>query len=297
METTAGGPFFEFNQFVQTPFTGGMASTVNAAMIAIQGPLTATVVLWIIVTGVLVMRGDVDARTGTTRIINVSIVIGILMSTTLYNQYIVSFFTNGLPNWFASSTVGTSGTAPSANSFDSIWFNTLKVFAIAENNLHWTDIVYEIELVILQALVLLPIAVIFLIYEMAQILIDVVVCLGPFVLIGYLFLATRAIADRFVGKLIGLSLLMLLVDIVLSFIISGFNSFVAMTLADIASGSKPAQVGMCLQLVVFFFIGCLITTFLPGIASFIGGGISVSPLAMAAAARSVTSFIPRPSKT
>ena len=88
-------PFTDFDTFVQTPFSTGMTTTVNAAMSAIQGPLTALVVLWIIITGILVLRGDVGVRTGISRIITVSIVVGLLMSTTLYDEYIVTFFTTG----------------------------------------------------------------------------------------------------------------------------------------------------------------------------------------------------------
>ena len=61
-------------------FVNGMNATVSNALSAIQGPLTAAVVLWIIVTGVLVMRGDLDARRGITRILSVCLVVGILTS-------------------------------------------------------------------------------------------------------------------------------------------------------------------------------------------------------------------------
>lgn len=56
------GPFYSFDQAIQSPFTNGVEATVNSAMSAIQGPLTALVVLWIIVTGILVMRGDLSVR-------------------------------------------------------------------------------------------------------------------------------------------------------------------------------------------------------------------------------------------
>src|SRR5271163_2177585 len=114
-------PFYAFDQIIQTPFTDGMQDTVNEAMSAIQGPLTGIVVLWIIVTGILVMRGDVGVRSGVTRIIRVGIVIGILMSATLYNDYVVLFFTSGLPDWLSSSFLGVTGVAPTAHQFDAIW--------------------------------------------------------------------------------------------------------------------------------------------------------------------------------
>jgi type IV secretion system protein VirB6 len=68
-------PFTDFDSFVQTPFTSGMVTTVNAAMSAIQGPLTALVVLWIVVSGILVMRGDISVRSGIGRIVSVSLVV------------------------------------------------------------------------------------------------------------------------------------------------------------------------------------------------------------------------------
>jgi hypothetical protein len=48
---------------------------------------------------------------------------------------------------------------------------------------------------------------------------------------------------------------------------------------------------MCIQLVIFLFISMLLMTFIPGIASFIGGGVSVSPLAMANATANVRTIM------
>jgi len=250
-------PFYAFDQIIQTPFTDGLQVTVNEAMSAIQGPLTAIVVLWIIVNGILVMRGDAGVRTGITRIISVSLVVGILMSTTLYDQYVVSFFTAGLPNYIAGALLGATGPAPSAHSFDVIWDSAAQVFATAENNLNFFNVLYSVELALLQSLMVVPIGLTFLIYETAQILTDVVVCIGPFVLAGYLFAATRGVADRFVGKLISLVLLTLLVDIVLSIIVNGFINYVDTTLVNVAAASKPEAILLCTQLVVFLAIGSL----------------------------------------
>lgn len=283
-------PFYTFDQIIQTPFTSGLETTVNAAMSAIQGPLTALVILWIIITGILVMRGDVGVRSGVTRIITISIVAGLLMSTTLYDEYIVSFFSTGLPDYFASSFLGVTGTTPSAHSFDALWNSASQVFAIAENHMNFLNVLYSVQLALLQSLMVFPIGLVFLIYEATRILTDIVVCVGPFVLAGYLFDAARGVADRYIGKLIGLTLLTLLVDIVLAVVINGFVSYVDSTLGNVATASKPEAILICTQLVIFLAIGSLITCFLPGIASYIGGGISISPLAMAASASQVGSI-------
>jgi type IV secretion system protein VirB6 len=287
------GPFYYFDQAIQTPFTDGVTGTVNAAMSAMQGPLTAVVVLWIIVTGILVMRGDVTVRTGITRIITISIVVGILMSTTLYDEYIVSFFTTGIPNYFASSFLGVTGTTPSASEFDTMWLQALTVFSDVDKTLNFFNVLYSVQLGILQIILIIPIAIVFLIFEVARIMTDVVVCIGPFVLVGYLFTATKGVADRFIGKLISLTLLTLLIDIVLSIIVQGYTTYIAETLAVVTTNTdKAVDIAVCDQMVVFFFIGSLVTCFLPGLAAFLGGGISVSPLAMAAAATQAGRLLP-----
>jgi type IV secretion system protein VirB6 len=287
------GPFYYFDQAIQTPFTDGVTGTVNAAMSAIQGPLTAVVVLWIIVTGILVMRGDVTVRTGITRIITISIVVAILMSTTLYDEYIVSFFTTGIPNYFASSFLGVTGTTPSASEFDTMWLQALTVFSDVDKTLNFFNVLYSVQLGILQIILIIPIAIVFLIFEVARIMTDVVVCIGPFVLVGYLFTATKGVADRFIGKLISLTLLTLLIDIVLSIIVQGYTTYIAETLAVVTTNTdKAVDIAVCDQMVVFFFIGSLVTCFLPGLAAFLGGGISVSPLAMAAAATQAGRLLP-----
>ena len=287
-------PFYTFDQIIQAPFTSSLETTVNAAISAVQGPLTALIVLWIIVTGILVMRGDVGVRQGVSRIITVSLVSAILMSATLYDQYVVTFFTTGLPNYLASTFLGVTGMAPAAHQFDALWNSASEVFAIAENDMNFMNVLYSVQLAILQSLMVFPIGLVFLIYESTRILTDVVVCLGPFVLAGYLFDATRGVADRFIGKLIGLTLLTLLVDIVLAIIINGFVTYVNSTLGNVAAASKPEAILICMQLVIFLAIGSLITCFLPGIAAYIGGGISVSPLAMISSAAQVGRFVRSP---
>lgn len=282
-------PFYTFDQTIQTPFTNGMTATVSSAMSAIQGPLTALVVLWIIVTGILVMRGEVTARTGISRIISISLVVGLLMSTTLYNEYIVTFFTTTMPNWFSTSLTNATGTAPSAHQFDVLWNDADQLFGTALNNLNFYNVLYSVELGILQDVIIFPIGLTFLVYEVAKIMTDVIVSIGPFLLAGYLFAATRGVADRWVGKMISLTLLTLLIDIVLSIIIQGDASYFNTSMSNVGAGSTVLEsVTIGIQFLIFLTLGSLITCFLPGIAAFLGGGVQISPLGLVAAASRAT---------
>lgn len=278
-------PFYAFDQMIQTPFTNGMEATVNAAMGAIQAPLTAVVVLWIIVTGILVMRGDVSVRNGITRIVTASLVVGILMSVTLYNEYVTSFFTAGLPDWLATTLTSTTGVQASAHQFDVLWDSADALFGSAIQNLNFYNVIYSVELGLLQDFVVFPIGATFLIYELSRILLDVIVSVGPFLLAGYLFAATRPVADRWIGKMISLTILNLLVDILLSIIIQGDQAYFNVSMSDMSLATTVIEnVTICLQFLIFLTLGSLITCFLPGIAAYLGGGISVSPLSMIVAA-------------
>lgn len=284
-------PFYAFDQTVQLPFTNGMTATVNAAMSAIQGPLTAVVVLWIIVTGILVMRGDIGVRNGITRVISVSLVVGLLMSTTLYNEYVVSLFTTGIPDWLASTFLGVTGTQPTAHQFDAIWNEGTELFWAGERNMNFYNVLYSVELAILQSFLVFPIGLTFLIYEATRIMMDVIVSIGPFLLLGYLFSATRGVTDRFIGKLIGLTILTLLIDIVLSIIVNGDNTYFNSSMTGLQGASTAETIAICIQYVAFLTLGSLICTFLPAVASFLGGGIAVSPLGMGVAAMQATRVV------
>jgi len=284
-------PFYVFDQTIQQPFSSGMVATVNAAMAAIQGPLTALIVLYIIISGILVMRGDIDTRKGVTRIISVSLVVGLLMSATLYNEYVVSFFTIGIPDWLASSLLGVTGAQPTAHQFDQIWADSNELIRTAQHNLNFYNVLYSVELALLQVTIIFPIALTFLIYETTRIMIDIIVSIGPFLLAGYLFAATRGIADRFVGKLIGLTILTLLIDVVLSIIIHGDASYFDVSMTSLTGATVVDSVMICLQFLGFITLGSLICCFLPAVASYLGGGISVSPLGMASSAMQIGQIV------
>jgi type IV secretion system protein VirB6 len=81
-------------------FNSGVQGAISSGLNAVAAPLTALVVLWIIVQGVLVMRGDVDTRQGMTAILKIALVVGLLTSSTgYYLQYVYDFFTVTLRNF------------------------------------------------------------------------------------------------------------------------------------------------------------------------------------------------------
>src|SRR5579875_2362618 len=101
-------PFQNMGTDFGAAFGTGIVQATSNALSAVAPPLMTVVVLWIIVQGILVMRGDVDARGGVTRMVKVALVVGLLTSAGLYAQYVQTLFTQTLPSWVASSIAASS---------------------------------------------------------------------------------------------------------------------------------------------------------------------------------------------
>lgn len=274
------------NQYASI-FSAGTANAVSSGLSAIAGPLTAVVVVWIIVQGVLVMRGDLAVRAGITKIIRVVLVVGLLSSFSLFSTYIVGLFQADLPQWAAGAVTGTGAaptTAPSM--FDKVWDQSMAIANTASAKLKLWDVVDGVELDLLEVGIGLCLIIAFAVYEIGQIMLGVVIAVGPFVLAGYLFDATRGIAERWVGKLIGLSLLTLLIAIALQIILQGDVTYIQAAGATSATDIETS-IAILMQATLFYALGAVIIVLLPGIAAYIGGGVSFHPAQMVALAMPV----------
>jgi|GEM_PF-1702507 len=268
-------PFENIGNDFGTAFGTGISQATSNALSAIAAPLTALVVLWIIIQGILVMRGDMDARGGVTRIIKIALVVGVLTSTSLYTQYVTTVFTSTLPNWVASSITNNSSILNTPTVFDEIWNTTVHEITSVQAQLNFYDVVDEVTLAVVQIVIALILLVTFAVYEIAQVMTGVVVAVGPFVLAGYLFDATKAVADRWLGKLLGLAILSLLINIVMNIILSGEQLYLRSVVnnPNSGTGAVTTEIQILIELCMFFAIGAFIVVSLPGIAAAIGGGI------------------------
>lgn len=271
-----GTPFTNISNDLTTAFTAGLNSTTSNILSAVSAPLMATVTLWIIVQGILVMRGDTDARGGVTRIIRVALIVGLLTSAGLYTTYVQSFFSTGLPNWIASSVV-TTNPAGTPQAFDQIWQMTVHEIAAVQAQLNMFDVIDGVSLALIELAVNIILLATFAIYVIAQVMLGVVLAIGPLVLVGYLFDATRRVAENWLGKVIGLTILTLLINVVMEVIISGDRTYMNSISSFAASGGTiSGQIMVLFELAMFLGVSAFIVVLLPGIAAYIGGGIGFS---------------------
>jgi type IV secretion system protein VirB6 len=268
-------PFENIATSLNSTFSAGLAGATENGLTAVSAPLMAVVVLWVAVQGILVMRGDIDARGGITRIVRVALVVGLLTSTGLYTTYVASLFQSTLPNWIASSIAGSAGITNTAQAFDQIWNTTVHEIVTVQSQVDWYDVVDQISLSLIEMVVNILLLMTFTVYEISQIMVGVAIAVGPFVLAGYLFDSTKRISENWLGKLIGLTILTLLVNIVVATVLAGEQLYVRSIVNNTASGTGavPVEVQILFELCMFLGLSAFIVVLLPGIAAVIGGGI------------------------
>jgi len=261
-------------------FGAGVQTSITSVLAAVATPLMACVTLWVIIQGILVMRGDVDPRGGITRIIKVALVVGILTSANLYTNYVQTLFVTTIPNWFATAAGG-SQTAITGTpaTFDKMWSVTENMVEKISQQISMYDMIDSVSLALIELCMMILLIVTFAIYEFAIIITGVMVAIGPILIVGYLFEATKGVADRWVGKLITYSLLTLLINVTLAIVLQGEKAYMQVILAQQASGlaAVPIEIKVLIELAMFFAMGAFIIISLPAIAATLGGGLSVSP--------------------
>jgi type IV secretion system protein VirB6 len=141
------------------------------------------------------------------------------------------------------------------------------------------DVIDAVSLAVIEICVAVLLLITFAIYEFAIIIVGIMVAIGPVLIVGYLFEATKGVTDRWIGKLITYSLLSLLINVTLNTVLQGEKLYMRAILAQQASGAAaiPVEIKILLSLVMFFAMGAFIVVSLPVIAATLGGGNGVSP--------------------
>jgi type IV secretion system protein VirB6 len=273
-------PFTNMATDLGAAFGSGTQNAVTSLLAAVATPLMACVTLWIIVQGILVMRGDMDARAGITRIIKVALVVCILTSSGLYTNYVQTLFTTTIPNWFATAAGSTQAVITGTPAtFDNMWQVTEHMVETVSAQIPIYDVVDAISLSLIELSMMVLMVVTFAIYEFAIIAIGIMVAIGPVLIVGYLFDATKGVTDRWIGKLITYSLLTLLINVTLNIVLQGEKIYMRFILTQQTAGTAAVaiEIKVLIELAMFFAMGAFIVVSLPAIAATLGGGLGVSP--------------------
>jgi type IV secretion system protein VirB6 len=214
-----------------------------------------------------------------------------------FNAWIRDTFVTDLPNWSAQLSGLSTTTNNMAGSFDNVRDTMVNMLAAIRSQA--TGIFYlgeRLEVGIAGLIGFVALLVSFIVWFLARVVTALIIPLGPFMLVGYLWEATRGFADRWVGKLVGLALLTILVHVLLGVVITQDQSYIR-TMAS-AGNSVPMMIETLWDLVLVFVAGAFFMVIMPGIAAYIGGSVGFSGtgiyLGISGTARNMIATMGRP---
>jgi len=279
MEMTGFNVFEFVYQTYVTSIAGAITSDVDKVLAAAQGPLDVMLILLLMIYGY-----EVIAAQGTTfghlmgRIIRISVVVFLLANTSAYNYYVVSFFTTGLPDFFAQHIAGTPGGTNPGAAFDKalvdMWLKTTAVWQIAPG---WIKaIFFDIASIAAFVIVACALVVMFAVFLVVQMLVSLAVVIGPLLLLAWLFDYTRKIVNGWIDVLVTLSLLTLVINVLVELLVSAIGTALTNTrLTGPATDQLMELLGISLVVLVLSTSVVVLPRMLERIAGGVAAGVGL----------------------
>lgn len=272
----------------------GMNSASSGMVSMMVGPVAAACLLALGIRGVKVATGDGAAMNGFWfAIVKIMLVVGLATNIGNFNSNVSSLIFTSLPNTLATAVGGTassliSGTASVGAIFD-------KYLATAQDRVGqvWgeagiLDVGSRIGAIACDFFIVAALILMALIYELAHILLAIVIVFGPIAIALTLFPQTANVFARWMGKCISLVFLIVAAVILLQILFTGNDYFISQMVAMPTTatsgwlsvgGPAPTTAPDLVNLValaVWFTMGAVALVFLPAIAYSIGGGVALS---------------------
>jgi len=269
----------EFFQSVSLAFDGNLLSAINGVINSglawAQPQVRAAATLFILISGWLVLTGRMDKNVLAGRVLRIMAVAALLTSAGTFNTYVRDLFLEDIPSTVGAALTGGTVYTPAAQ-FDALWSATQRMAAtmLAEAT-GYTQFGERLVIRLLMAISFIALVVIFLIWVIVRVVMGMVIALGPFLIGLYLFDATRGYVERWVGKLVSLTLVQVCVSVMLQMLMTGFNNYVRMAQAN-PGGSLDEKIGALLQVGAWYWCGLLLIKALAIVAYSIGGGLAGS---------------------
>jgi type IV secretion system protein VirB6 len=296
--------------------TAANTSTTQALATA-AGYIQGTLGLYVLICGFLILTASLSFKAGMSKCVR-ALIIAFLLTPAAYNQWVTTTFTQTIPQEISTSTGGVAGDS-GAQVFDQLLSSDEAMLAQALTTAGYNPANIGKIIAAYLAMLLAEIALLvaFFIWFLAYALVYVVVCIGPYVLLFWLFDATRDIPMRLFGKLVGYMLLMAMVLSLTQIIQNQEKAYVttytpgmttpttggivaqpgfaspdgswlgptATSAGQTASGGNlDEQVSVLCKIALAFLFGAALMIMLPGIAAYIGGGIALQIAPMVTAA-------------
>lgn len=259
---------------IETPLVSAVAQVTNTFLALVAAPLKVALILYIALTGILIIRGEVNESGAALlgRFLKMALVVWVLTGAGIYQQYVYDFFFTTLPNGL-SQALTSSGTTPiDANSFDQVWIKAWRAGLEVWRTLKWSDVAEKLIIGLFWLAAIVSTVFAFAIWLISRVLLALYIALGPLLIALVLFPATRSIFERWIGSLISCVILQI-TTIVLLYVVLIVESQVVGTVATMGSVDPMAMIQVLLAGVIFFGVTGFVAFQLPGVASSLAGGL------------------------
>lgn len=272
---------------VETPLIHAIAEVLNAFLIFAAAPLRVALVLYIALTGLLVLRGEVNESGSALfgRILRMILVVWVITGAGVYQQYVYDFFFTTLPTGLSDALTSSGAVnVVRADSFDQVWLGAWRAGLEVWRTLGWSDIAEKAVVVLFWAVAILSTGFCFAIWLISRVILALYIALGPLLVPLVLFTATRAIFERWIGSLISCVILQV-TTIVLLYIVLTVEQEVIGTLARMGSVDPMVMLQVLLAGMIFFAVAAYVAFQLPAFAASLSGGLAFHTGALARATR------------
>lgn len=260
---------------VETPLLVTIGSVTDAFVAYVSTPLRVLAVLYLIVTAVLLVRGELrepgEILLG--RFVKLALVIFALTGAGVYQQYVTNLFLVTLPNSLAAALQGAGAAALDARQFDQVWLDAWTAGLEVWKTLDLTDVSEKLMVALFWLAAILSTIVAFAIWQVSRLILALLVAIGPLLIPSALFGPTRSLFERWIGAMIGCIVLQVTVTTLLYIVLSVELSVVGQVVATGGTDDPMSMIRIMLSGVIFFAIAAYVALQLPALASSIAGGL------------------------
>lgn len=264
--------FTDFAGAMDTMLVSSMDAIISAGLAGMRGQIALALSLYIIGFAFLTIYGKTDVGTAALAAVR-AVVVTQVLQLAAYNYYVRDFFFTDLPNTIAAALGGPRSGISSAQQFDLLWSAALHAtsFVLGQAT-GFTMMGERVVAWALAGLMLVALGVIFLVWIIARVFMAVVICMGVFIILLFLFKATRGFVEQWIGKLVGLIVLQLTSSILLRIVLVIITDRMR-AMGATPSGDVDAMIGQLASIAAVYWIGAALMIVLPTFIA-IGSGVS-----------------------
>lgn len=259
------------NQF-KAPLESFISSGTSNISTWVAGPLTAALVLYVVLYGYLVLRGSIETPVleFAYRAIKLGILVMLVRDAADYRAFVTDLFFTSLPQEI--STALNTGTVPSASTFDALLDKGQASANQIWNRSSWPlDIATAFGGLLMVVITFVVAAIGYIVSLYARVALAIILALGPIFIALAMFQSTRRFTEAWIGQLVNFVILQVLVVAVGSLLITTLDTSFTTVEAYEDVLMRPIAIGAIgiASLYVFYQ--------LPGIAaSLAAGGASLT---------------------